>query len=190
MTGCGLQWRPTWRGFQGPPHAKHTEWTCDATCLVRPNEGWNRGSRGRTWSCTSVEDAGRSAGSALHVSSGIRDGRVYRDLCPGRAFGALTASSYAGPQSLRIADLGSLTAVRGAANRARPVPELCDLARGTVLGPAGPADIGRRGTFAALGEEHGQRVLGLCGKGTDRLGRCDASAGMTGQPVHGRAGRS
>jgi integrase/recombinase XerD len=148
-------------------------------------------------------DAGDPPVQALHrVPAVLSDGRVLPDLRPGRRLAAFARRARAPPSGARrIADPGFthlqfealLTAARESANPS-------DFALVAMLGLLGlrifeatSADI------ADLGEEHGHRVLRVCGKGTKivlvplppAVGRAiDRAVGLRDQgPIPARAQR-
>ena len=142
-------------------------------------------------------DAGDPPVQALHrLPAVLGHGRVLPDLRPGRRAGTLTRRARPPPTVPAKSPTLGFTHLQFEAllTAARQSPNQCDFALVTMLGLLGLRIFEATSTdISDLGEEHGHRVLRVCGKGTKIvLVRCPQwPAGLsTGLSAPGPEGRS
>jgi integrase/recombinase XerD len=167
LISCGWQWLPTWPDSRASPASTPNQ-TCAATSPGAPSTAWTRWPHDdRNWSSISG-GCKRSAGSSPPPCPG---GSPSRPGSTGPASSTASWSTHppstsAAPQSqLNHRPWGSPTC---SSRPCAPPPAShrtpCDFARVAMLGlrifEATGTDV------ADLGEEHGHRVLRVCGKGS------------------------
>ena len=170
MISCGWQWLPTWPVSRVRP-ASTLDPTCAATWSGAPNAAWIHWlPAARIWSCI-CDGCRRSAGSSpprCHAGSQLRPGSTGPCVIDGvlehspaeyvRRPTVPAESPTLGFTHLQFEAL--LTAARQSAHP-------CDFALVAMLGLLGLRIFEATGAdIVDLAEEHGHRVLRVCGKGT------------------------
>src|SRR5215813_5995622 len=150
---------------------EHTDQTCAATCPGAPSEAWTRWPpAARTWSCTSGGCRRSATSSPPRCRGGsqswpVSTGSVLSTACsnthpPSTSAGHQCPRSH--PRS-RSPTCNSKPSSPPAASHRTP----CDFALVAMLGLLGLRIFEAIGAdITDLGEEHGHRVLRVCGKGT------------------------